>query len=253
MALANGFRIGLLLLGYALITTPVNAQEETTYSFQGFVPGFDTGSLNNCGSIFFPICEVSTGTALDFTLPQFNPALGTLQSFFFNIEGGAEVDGTFMNPPLDNSGSGCGSCPNDAAALFNYVVNGSLTAGGSSFSLAGSPSGLDLIGNIGQEGGTAFASGFGDSFIDATPSRLSNDDVTGTGNLNFAVFSELDFQQVDGAFVDLAVGPANTFASVNYFYTPSPTPEPSFLLATGGLLGLLGWVAWRKNLVARRS
>jgi hypothetical protein len=246
MTLANGFRIGLLLLGYALITMPVNAQEETSYSFQGFVPAFNTGSLNNCETFLAPDCPSITGTPLDFTLPQFNPALGTLQFFFFNVEGAAEVDGTFENDPIDTGGSGCGSCGNNAGALVNYVVNGSVTSGGSSLSLAGSPSNLSLIANIGPEGGTGFASGFGDSFIE-TPSGLSNDDVTGTGNLNFAIFSELDFQDVEADSSSVAVESANLLASVNYFYTPSPTPEPSFLVTTGGLLGLLGYVAWRKN------
>jgi hypothetical protein len=252
MALTNGLRIGLLLLGYALITMPVNAQD-VSYSFQGLVPGFSTGSLSGCISIFAPDCPSFTGTAFDFTLPQFHPALGALQSFSFSVEGFAEVDGTFTNPPLDTGGGGCGSCGNDGAAQMNYVVNGSMTAGGPSFSLAGSPSSLFLVGQIGEDGGTGGDSGFGDSFIGGPPSGLSNDDVTGTGNLNFSVFSELDLQEIDADSSSFTVDPAHLFASVDYSYTPSPTPEPSFLVATGGLLGLLGWVVWRKNMVARRS
>jgi hypothetical protein len=135
---------------------------------------------------------------------------------------------------------------------LNYIVSGSVTAGGASFPIAGTPSFISLHAEIGDAGGTSEDGQ--QVFIEAgpPPSGLSNDDVTGTGNLNFALSSELDIQDAEADSWTLSAD-AGVSAFMIYDYIPTVTPEPSFLAATGGLSGVLLWVGWRKNVLLRRK
>jgi hypothetical protein len=236
------------------------------YSFNGTVPGATIDFAGSCDSLggppFFPQpCPSAVqGLPVVFNIPQFNPLLGSLQSvnlrLFLDMGGTAAETAapiTDCNPP--------GSCGNAAGGelTFGPVISFS-TGGGPSYTVSqffGGPGLSDtteIFAPIPDSGGTLTESFPSenlndDGIFDAVPFYFPGDPgfdaFVGTGHVTFNIYSVLELDTSSAEYAAITLDPTPFFqeATLEYDYIPSVLPEPSLVIVTGGIFGLL--VSWR--------
>jgi len=230
----------LTVLYFAGCASPASA-DIAEYTFTGTLPGVTITGGGQCGYPFSS-CPSGEGPALEFSLPQFNPALGSLQSVSLVVDASVGGSATLTNEPIN-----ClpfQDCHNNAGVLLSFGPAGSFSTGGSSYQLdfGGLYNNPNLVAFFGQEGGTESLP-FGSELFFGIPAfpPPSPDSFVGNGQVNLFVSSVLNILDLDADSATATVDPSQLEATLDYTYTPPvpAVPEPSLLVATAGILGLL--------------
>lgn len=215
---------------------PISA-DTVEYDFNGTLPGAAITGFGQCGAPFSQ-CPAGQGDPLQFTLPQFNPALGTLQSEYLQVNAMLAGSGTLTNDPIEGCTPGF-PCNNNAGIALSLGANGSLSGNGATIPLSFTFTSLPNIqAFFGPDGGTAgFNFGPVSTRIEAPVPSL--DPFIGTGVVNFSVSSELAVDDADASQYAATLDPASLNASVIYDFTPATVPEPSLIFVTAAIGGLM--------------
>jgi len=184
----------------------------------------------------YPLTSDCTQTSCPpLRISQFNPALGSLDSISLSLAA------TFSGAVTYRNSSGTPGLFDiqfyDQLLLPSVLINTQTTT-------------IDVSGEV-----------FPDSSAIAQYTRQSTSDsllsgnfqpYIGTGILNIQGFSGATFEAEDhdpNLSGPLLSGPSTDYTlNVDYSYSPSVLPEPSFLLLTAGLLGVLMVLALRKTI-----
>ncbi len=211
------------------------------------LPTVSVSGGGSCQSFFPPVvpCPSATGSPVDFSLPQFNPARGTLTGIFLSLDAFTTGTATFTNAPIDCGGATI--CHNNAGALLTYGFTGSVSTGGSNFPVsATSPENVSLLAPLPPAGGTV---DFGwsllsDAFFFSQPAA---DPFVGNGSVMFTIAPTLSLVVAEADSFTVTASGGKVDAMLNYEYTPPAVPEPSLVAATGGVFGLLVLGVRRKS------
>lgn len=189
----------------------------------------------------------SVGWSEDFTLPQFDPSLGTLNSITFTLQGTVNGDAKFES--LDAQ-------PSTVAMDLSSTLQLQRPGGTILVQVIPLASTVDNVGaydgtiDFGGSSGKTY-SGLSDtktdSFISNPPSASDLTLFTGTGNIILPVVATASSSSSGpGSLITQFSTKASAYATVVYDYTP--VPEPTGMIAMlAGFSGLVGFVRRRRR------
>jgi hypothetical protein len=241
------------------------------YSVTPTLPGATINFAGSCDSTIgppfpTPCPSAVQGLPIAFNIPQFNPLLGSLQSVQLVFKANMGGTATETNPPI----IGClpfEHCGNVGGGELSFGPVVSLSTGGSSYTLSGGDYiGCCSVGDLASDvisapiptaGGTAtvsfpdFSSLLSDQgifegvpeFFPAGGPPFSSNNFIGTGPVTFNIYSVLELDSFQAEYSAVTLDPTPLELTVEYNYIPSVLPEPSLVIVTGGIFGLL--VTWR--------
>ncbi len=190
-----------------------------------------------------PIPVTLTDWTGSLAFPQFNPALGTLESVELDLSSGLTTTLTVQN----NAESG--STGTVKTELQVTVQDGGNNLNAPELDLLSPSFGYSLNAGQGITSGLLTENGSDDEVYTSAP-VLSEFTGGGTITLPASTFTQTLLANTGGNTNAQQVTDADLTGTVTYTYTPVPTPEPSTLVLLGAAaVGLLGY-PWRRRISA---
>lgn len=200
--------LALLLIFSAISAGQLKADslQSIQYTTSGTVTGFPLSGGGVCND-----CNQGLSSVTGINLPQFDPAIGTLESVLFEVS--IQMSGTALN--------------NGNVLLSLQPFAGSPTFGEFSF--------MDYEVSL-----DAQQSNFSHSFSASLFFPVDLEPFIGMGAVSFGVFDSISVDQSDGGEYEIGDDPSPFSASATYIYVPA-VPEPPLWPETTLALLLLMW------------